>query len=377
MAIRQGRSGTSSDTREMRSSSGAVSAAASSSTVRAASRRTASPDSGARSRRGRRRALPRGGSSRTTCAFVPPNPNALTTARRGPCPPSHSAASRTGRSLPSSSAGCGSSTCRVGGSTPSRSANAALIRPATPAAAIACPIIDLTVPRPTGGPQVPNTRRSVASSASSPAGVPVPCASTSPSAPGSAGSRPASRHARSTARTCPSTSGLMTPAARPSLDDPAPRITAWTRSPARSASDSRLSRTIPVPSARSVPSAARSNGRIVSLGLSARSRLRALHTVAWWAWWTAPASIASACPSRSARTACSTASSDDAHDASSVYAGPRRSKACATRDAANPGTSPVDGSGPSGPSRAQNARRISSSRDRPSSGTSSARIPAI
>jgi hypothetical protein len=159
--------------------------------------------------------------------------------------------------------------------------------PAIPAAGIACPIIDLTVPshsggRPPGG-SAPKTRRSVASSASSPAGVPVPCASTSPAAPGSDGSSPASRQARSTASAWPSTSGLMIPPARPSLEEPTPRITACTRSPSRSASASRFSSTTPVPSDSSVPSAARSNGRIRSLRLSARSWVNTLHTVTWCA----------------------------------------------------------------------------------------------
>ena len=77
----------------------------------------------------------RGASSRTTCALIPPKPNALTAARRGaPGGRSHGTASVTGANRLPARAGCGSSTCRVGGSVSWCSASAALISPATPAA---------------------------------------------------------------------------------------------------------------------------------------------------------------------------------------------------------------------------------------------------
>ena len=81
------------------------------------------------------------------------------------------------------SAGCGSSQCRVGGRTPWWTARAALIRPATPAAGMAWPIIDFTEPSAARAAVAGRRRRpgaSVSSSAASPAGVAVPWASTSP-----------------------------------------------------------------------------------------------------------------------------------------------------------------------------------------------------
>ncbi len=225
-----------------------------------------------------------GASSSTTWALIPPKPNALTPARRGCGPRSHGSAALTGRIRVRARSGCGSWRCSVGGSTPSYTASAALISPAMPEACMVCPSIDFTepkpIPRPPAGPGGPNTWARVSSSAASPTGVPVPCASSSPSAPGARGSSPASRQARSRACTWPATSGLIRLAARPSPATPVPRITAYTRSPSRSASASRFSSTTPVPSDSRVPSARRSKGRIRSLGLSARSCVNTLHSVA-------------------------------------------------------------------------------------------------
>ncbi len=156
---------------------------------------------------------------------MPPNPNALTPARRGPSP-SQGSASVISRKRVSSMLRFGSSTWRVGGSTPWNTASAALARPAAPAAGMAWPIIDLIEPSPARvmpASAGPKTSRSVASSAESPAGVAVPCASTSPTV---AGSRPETSHARRNASTWPWACGLMRLVARPSLDTPVPRMTA-------------------------------------------------------------------------------------------------------------------------------------------------------
>jgi len=160
--------------------------------------------------------------SSTTWALMPPKPNALTPARRGAAPDSHGRTVRIGSNLVSASSGCGSSQCSVGGSSPWWTASAALIRPATPAAGIVWPIIDFTEPIPTGGPS-PNTCASVRSSASSPVGVPVPCASISPTV---AGSRPAASHARASASAWPATRGFIRLDSLPSLATPVPRMTA-------------------------------------------------------------------------------------------------------------------------------------------------------
>jgi hypothetical protein len=150
---------------------------------------------------------------------------------------------------------------------------------------MAWPMLDFTEPNPTGrarSPSAPgrsNTWRSVAISTLSPARVAEPCASISPTV---AGSSPAASHARSIASTWPLRAGLISVAARPSLDTPTPRMTAYTRSPAARASARRLSTTMPVPSPMRMPSARRSNGRITPVGLSALSWEKTLHSVTSW-----------------------------------------------------------------------------------------------
>jgi len=94
-----------------------------------------------------------------------------------------------------------------------------------PAAGMVWPIIDFTDPMTAWRPG-PNTARSVASSAASPAGVAVPCASTSPTESGAAGSSPAAAHAQRTARTWPALAGCIRLTPPPSLATPVPRITA-------------------------------------------------------------------------------------------------------------------------------------------------------
>ncbi len=64
------------------------------------------------------------------------------------------------------------------------------------------------------------------------------------------------------AKACPASRGSMTEGLFPSLEQPKPRITANTRSPAASASESRLSATKPAPSPNTTPSAATSKGRL-------------------------------------------------------------------------------------------------------------------
>ncbi len=73
-----------------------------------------------------------------------------------------------------------------------------------------------------------------------------------------------------------------------------------------------------MPSDSRVPSALRSKGRMDPLGLSARSWVKTLHSVAMWQWCTAPATTASQRPAASSPTAWSTASREEAQAASSV-----------------------------------------------------------
>ncbi len=172
-----------------------------------------------------------GACSRTACALMPPKPKAFTPARRGAplAGSSQGEVASTGANRVPAKAGCGSSQCSVGGSVRWCSARAALISPAAPAAGIVCPIMDLTEPMPiirAAGSSGPNTSARVASSAASPFGVAVPCASISPTALGARGSRPASAQARRTASVWPAEAVAISEEVRPSLATPVPRTSA-------------------------------------------------------------------------------------------------------------------------------------------------------
>src|SRR5262245_41114647 len=89
-----------------------------------------------------------GGSPRITCALVPPTPKEDTPAERGALVRGHSigrAATRNGE-FAKSIAGFGCSNPMLGGITPSFSASAVFITPATPAAAVRWPMFDLIDP---------------------------------------------------------------------------------------------------------------------------------------------------------------------------------------------------------------------------------------
>ena len=181
--------------------------------------------SGAVVERGRRRggAVAPAVASRTTWALMPPKPNALTPARRGRSPHGAAASITRKRVVASSARGC--SQCSDGGWTSWCNASAALIKPATPAAGMAWPIIDFTEPSPGAGPLAgpPKNCASAASSTASPVGVAVPWASISPTV---AGSQPASRHAWSSAASWPASRGRIGLDSLPSLVTPVPRMTA-------------------------------------------------------------------------------------------------------------------------------------------------------
>ena len=106
---------------------------------------------------------------------------------------------------------------------------------------------------------------------------------------------------------------------------------------------------MPVPSEMSTPSASRLNGRISPDGLRAPSWEKTDHRVTSWQWWTPPASTASQRPDRSSEMAASTAISELAQAASTVNAGPPRSRRLAIREAARFGTRPMADSGRSSP----------------------------
>jgi hypothetical protein len=87
-----------------------------------------------------------------TWALVPLNPNEETPARRGRSPRAQSMGSVSNWTLPTVQSTCGDgwSTCRVFGSSSFCSAITILMTPLTPAAAWACPRLDLIEPNHSG-----------------------------------------------------------------------------------------------------------------------------------------------------------------------------------------------------------------------------------
>ncbi len=124
-----------------------------------------------------------GASSSTACALVPPNPNELTPARRGPAPSRHGASSVWTRNgvLAKSILGDGCVTLIDGGSVRRCSASAVLIRLAAPAAITMWPTLLLSEPiaqNPRSAVWRRNARVRPSISIGSPSGVAVPWAST-------------------------------------------------------------------------------------------------------------------------------------------------------------------------------------------------------
>lgn len=196
--------------------------------------------------------------------MVPPNPNALTAALRGPA---HCSAVSSTRSGVPDRASSGRRAPSVAGRTPARIAPSTFSRPATPAEASRCPMFDFAEPIGTSS-EAPKTRAMPRASTASPTGVPVAWHSTSDT---DSGATPATSYARRIARTWPSSDGLIRPDPRPSLDSPTPRITPNTGSPAARASESRVRATNPAPSPCTSPSASRSKGRLRPVRLVADS----------------------------------------------------------------------------------------------------------
>ena len=185
-----------------------------------------------------------GASSSTTCALVPPMPNELTPARRGP--PFAGPVGAAGRSRRtgcprSRSPGSASRSAGSAGSRRCSSASTVLIRPATPAAASRWPMLVLTEPI----AQKPAARAGARTPGSAPrsrSGRRAPCRCRAPRrSRSSPGSTPATARASAITSACPSTPGAVKPTLpAPSLLMAEPRITASIVSPSASASASRL-----------------------------------------------------------------------------------------------------------------------------------------
>ena len=138
-----------------------------------------------------------------------------------------------------------------------------------------------------------------------------------------------------------------------------PRITASTRCPLASASDSRSSTTTPAPSAQPVPSAAAANGLHRPSPASPPCRENPANTAGDAITVTPPASARLDSPDRSDWHARCSATSDDEHAVSTDTAGPSSPRQYATRPdttltglpvirypATSAGTRPEPGPGP-------------------------------
>ncbi|PSK61847.1 hypothetical protein B0E53_06248 [Micromonospora sp. MH33] len=248
----------------------------------------------------------------TTWVLIPPKPIALTEAYRSPAGQGR-ASSVTRSAPPSASSGWGRRQPVVGGSTSRCTASTALISPATPAAALVCPMFALMLPSTAGDAAGPRTPSSARSSASSPTAVPVPCPSTSRTAPGS---MPARSYARRSASRCPLSSGRVSPPL-PSDEEAQPSNRPYGRSPRSRAYPARASTTTPQPSPGRKPVGRASYTRISSPASaptrekptsSSGSRLRS----------TPPASATSSWPAATASAAVITASREEAQAPSTV-----------------------------------------------------------
>ena len=131
-------------------------------------------------------------SSMATCRFTPPNPKALTPARRGVCADLRNHGRVSEFTYRGESSRCrallGFVTLMVPGSILWCRARAVLINPAIPAEALVWPICDFTLPRAMWcrrGLFLPKTPFIDSASEGSPAPVPVPCASMRPTVEGS------------------------------------------------------------------------------------------------------------------------------------------------------------------------------------------------
>ncbi len=268
----------------------------------------------------------RGASSRTTCAFVPLIPNALTPASLGLSPLGQDRFSvGITKGVPSRDIlGFSARKCRFPGMISSRNAITTLMSPATPAAASRCPMFDFTAPSThvvPSGRGWPTTVRRASNSMGSPSDVPVPCVSMYPI---SSGATRALASAFWGIACCESTFGVVRPCARPFWFTAEPRISPRMGSPSRCASGSSLSTTIPPPSPRTNPLAAASKVLHRPSGESACvvavRRVVSGESMRL----TPPASASVASPLRRLWQATCTATSDEEHSVSTVTLGPWR-----------------------------------------------------
>jgi hypothetical protein len=136
--------------------------------------------------------------------------------------------------------------------------------------------------------------------------------------------------------------GAVSPLLRPSWLTADPRITASTRSPSATASDSRFSATIPQPSPRTKPSAAAEKGLQRPSAAIIFARDSVIVALGDRITFTPPARAIRQVRARSACTARCTATSDDEQAVSIVIAGPCRPSTYDRRPEATLDAFPVD-----------------------------------
>ncbi|GAA3873960.1 hypothetical protein GCM10022227_34490 [Streptomyces sedi] len=151
--------------------------------------------------------------------------------------------------------------------------------------------------------------------------VPVPCASTTST---SAAVSPADANACRITRCWEGPFGAVRPLDAPSWFTAEPRTTASTWCPFRWASESRSTKSIPMPSPHPVPSALSANALQRPSTASPRCRLNSTKEVAVDITVTPPASASSHSPERSACTARWRATSEEEQAVSTVTAGPSK-----------------------------------------------------
>ncbi len=253
-------------------------------------------------------------------------PNEDTAARRGRPVSGHATDSVASSTAPAVQSMCslGRSACRVRGTVPCRRASTIFMTPAMPAAAWVWPMLDFTEPSSTGcrsARSCPYVASRACASIGSPREVPVPCASTTST---SDVSRPALARAWRMTRCWEGPLGAVRPLDAPSWLTAEPLMTARTRWPLRTASESRSTRTMPAPSATPMPSALSENALQRPSCARPRWRVNSAKIVGVDITVTPPARARSHSARWSALTAMSSATRDEEQAVSTVTAGPSK-----------------------------------------------------
>ena len=152
---------------------------------------------------------------------------------------------------------------------------------------------------------------------------------------------PASATAATMTSACASGLGAVSELVRPLCRTAPPLMTAQMRSPSRTASAARFTRTHATPSPRTYPAARASNGRQTPAGLNMPASANTWNGVRDASTFTPPTSASSLSPRRSVSTARHRATSPLEHAVSIASLAPLRLKCCETRLASTAWLTPV------------------------------------